>query len=450
MKAICLESIVPGSIAQRDHFSEKGELLIAEGAVISDRHLEALRRRNIQELFVQGSMQEDPGDDIAQTLADAAELDLELQASDHGKPADPTLLPGREGLEHLLRSEKALNLDSRIEAKQESDGPSGIALNRLANLSARSHRSSQYKSAITISYRDALYQTKNILMRLADGGSVRGSDIRSIVEQFIEIFISDHNILLSISGTPHQGDDYLFNHSLNVCLLSINIAASYGYNKDQVTEIGVGALVHDVGMLLIPRRIRCSEGKLSEDDWYEVQKHPILSLHLLEKVIGLPNSSPFIAYQIHERVNARGYPKRRSDRLIHRHAKLVQVADVYEAMTMMRPHREPLLPYKAMENLLKMAKCGLASEECVKAFLEYASLFPVGSLVELSDKRIARVIHANKNRFTRPVISVITDLSGNLLPEDQTVMIDLRESPLRVSRPLPAEVVPGIDLLYGF
>ncbi len=450
MKAIKLSGIVPGSIAQCDHFGPNGELLVAEGAVITDRHIAVLQRRNIEQLFVQSGPEEGRADHCEKRLKELETFDLEAESTDHAGPDEKPLPPPTEDLLTLLESAPVQALDDRLGEVGEEDGPSGTALNRSEKQITPADRTVEYKSQILLSYKDALGSTVRILNRLADGASVCVAEVRAIVETFVEVFISDRNILLNISATRPEGEDYIYNHSLNVCLLSINIAASYGYNKNQVVEIGMGALLHDVGMLRIPKRIRCSEKQLSRDDWYEVQKHPVLSLHLLERVNGLPESVGFIAYQIHERVNAKGYPKHRGDRLIHRYAKLVQVADVYEAMTMPRPHRKPQMPYTAMENLIKMAKFGLVSDEFVRAFIIYASLFPVGSLVQLSDKRIAKVIHANGSEYTRPTVSVLTETNGSVVPSSEIVQLDLRTSAVGILRPLPFDCLPDSDLMSGF
>jgi len=105
--------------------------------------------------------------------------------------------------------------------------------------------------------------------------------------------------------------------------------------------------------LLIPKKIRFKEGCLTEAEWFEIQKHPILGLHLLEKIDRLPESIPFIAYQTHERENGKGYPTQRSSRLIHKFAKVITIADVFEALSSPRKYREGNIPCrKALQSRL--------------------------------------------------------------------------------------------------
>jgi HD-GYP domain-containing protein (c-di-GMP phosphodiesterase class II) len=236
-----------------------------------------------------------------------------------------------------------------------------------------------------------------------------------------------------------------------VCLLSINIAASANYSEKQIIEIGMGALVHDVGMLLIPKEIRFKKGKITEDEWFEIQKHPILGSYLLEKIKSLPKSVPFIAYQVHERENGRGYPKRRHGRLIHRFAKIVQVADFFEAMTSPRSYRKAFTPYEVISSLIKMVQQSLMPQDFTSAFLAYASLFPIGSLVQLNDHRIAKVVHTNSDRLSKPVVSILTDNDGKTLKKDKIYQEDLKDSSaLQIIKALHSDYVKGIEIMDGF
>ena len=231
----------------------------------------------------------------------------------------------------------------------------------------------------------------------------------------------------------------------------MNIAASSGYNEKQVIEIGLAALLHDVGMLLIPAEIRLKDGRLTPDEWYEVQKHPVLGLHLLERIPRLPPMVPIVVYQSHERENGSGYPRQRNSRLIHAYSKIIHCADIYEASSAPRSYRPAMPPYTCMERLVKMARQGLLNGDFVKAFLYYASLFPVGSVVELSDRRIGRVIATNGGAFTKPWVSILIDAEGRRLPENEIYQVDLKNVPeVQISQSLPYSHIENMALMLGF
>ncbi|MFH0919239.1 MAG: HD domain-containing phosphohydrolase, partial [Fibrobacterota bacterium] len=151
-------------------------------------------------------------------------------------------------------------------------------------------------------------------------------------------------------------------------------------------------------------------------------------IHLIERIKGIPEVSQFICYQSHERENREGYPKQRNGRLIHDYAKIVSVADVYESLTAERPYRTALVPYKAMEYILKAVKMGFFNAEIVKYYLEYTSLFPVGSLVKLTTGEIGKVIRPNTGQYARPAISVIIDRNNRLLSDSEIRSYDLSVS----------------------
>jgi HD-GYP domain-containing protein (c-di-GMP phosphodiesterase class II) len=449
MKSIQVSSLCSGAVAKSDYYSEKGELLVSKGVAITDPFLETFRRRNIFELFVKPVTEEEELHSILNREFKAlGDVDIDDQVVQKIQDVR-AVKPGKEGLAQLNRSEKAYLLDKQLGSS--ADRPVGPALRNKATQLSVTDRTDRYKTGIAEAYRGALKEVKYTLDMLATGGSADGKEIRRIVDNFVKIFITDKNILLNISGIKHANEDYIYHHSFNVCLLAINISASSGYNENQVAEIGIGALLHDIGMLLVPAQIRTKQGRLTTEEWFEVQKHPILGLHLLEKVSRLPETIPYVAYQVHERENSTGYPKRRNSLLIHRFAKMVQIADIYEALTSPRSYRQAYIPHEGVIRLIKMSKTGMIPGEFVKAFLEYASLYPVGSLVQLSDHSIAKVVHANKNSLGKPLVSVLTDTMEKPLVRNSICQMDLaRNTSVQIAKALASDYLKDVDIMDGF
>ena len=465
MKKIEVSSIVPNSIAEGNFYTESGELLIAKGTTFSQTYIDALTRRNIFEVYLKAF--EEGEDEIHQLLTKEFALLDDLTLNEAGatrkpekkQPARKIKLPpelkglkaGEEGALQLTKSLKAQVLDNLILGGTAPDMPIGLALKQLAKQIAPTDRTPQYVGEVTTSYGDAIEGIKVILNSMADGVGIDEGAIRGVVDRFIKTYLTDKSILINITNTKSWEGEYLFHHTLNVCLLAINIAAAANYSQKQIMEIGIGALLHDVGMLLVPEEIRFKKGRLTKDEWYEVQKHAILGLHIIEKVGRIPETAKFVAYQVHERENGKGYPKQRSGRFIHRYAKIVQIADIYESLCSPREYRMPYIPYRAMELLIKMSRQNLISAEFVKAFLTYASLFPIGSIIELSDHRIAKVIQGNEQHYTKPIVSVILDEKGNLLEKSMVYQVDLsKDTNIQIIRALERNNLPQVDLMFGF
>jgi HD-GYP domain-containing protein (c-di-GMP phosphodiesterase class II) len=465
MKRIELASLVTGIVVESDLTTESGELLVSKGMVLTEKHLDIMRRRNIYEVFTKLGNE---AEELSQILAkDFKELE-ELQFDDpsHSVLRAPTkfplpmalqlpglknIKPGQEGFNQLLSSEKVKELDAAIKEGFFPDRPVGPALKLRSDQITVQQRSVASITEMKTAYAEALKSVKHVLTSLADNKVMDGSIVKGIVERFIKTWLTDRNILLNVTHAKSSDEDYLYHHSLNVCLLSINIAAAAGYGEKQILDIGVGATLHDVGMLLIPREVFLKKGRLTKDEWYEVQKHSVLGLHLLERVQKLPDSALYIAYQTHERENGQGYPKQRTGRFIHNYSKIVQIADVFESLSSPREYRIAYIPYRAMEILIKMSRKNFLSNEYVKAFIAYMSLFPIGSLVELSDHTIAKVVHANEMHFTKPVVSVIADTKGNLISGEKIYQIDLsKNQALQIIRAVESNRLPNLDIMHGF
>jgi HD-GYP domain-containing protein (c-di-GMP phosphodiesterase class II) len=463
MNIIQLSTLKPNTIAATDYYSDKGELLIPKGVMITERHLEMLEKRNNYDLFTSPSAANKGGNQLAgssisQTTAvpfmtESEKLYLTLS---EGGLKDRSLdifnlEPGSVGLARLNKSDITRILDVRLQQHTIFDRPQGPPLKNKASQKSVSERTEHYKNEVNGLYKEALQETKNLLRLLARNNNADARTIDDLVKQFIAIFITDRNILLNISSIKARSDDYIFHHSLNVCLLAINIAAAYGYSERQVAEIGMGALVHDIGMLLIPDELRMKQTRLNEEELCEIRKHPILGLHLLQKLKNMPERIPYITYQVHERENSTGYPRQNHSSFIHRFAKMVQVADIYEALTSFRPHRPPYLPDAAILKIVQMTQKKLIPIDTVRAFVEYTSLFPVGSLVQLNDNRIGKVIQANEDAINKPIVSILINEAGKLLTHRSIYQVDLAADPhVSIVKTLPIEAYESLDVMDGF
>ncbi len=451
MIEIPISYLQPGQINDQPYFSEDGKVIIPSRTVLTLKDLTALKNSGLTHVYVQGSNEDEdliellnvdfestgPGSDLPHT--DIPEIPFEI-----------TSKPGKEGLIELQKNPRCQQLDSLIFEISNSNLPCGPAFKNNIIPIKKLHRSPDYKNTQLSDYDNALQETEDLLHSLASGKSVSVESVRSISSHFARLFLKDPDFILNLSNLKPLEGEYLFHHSLNVCIIAINIAAASGCSEPQVTEIGMGALLHDIGMLLIPQEIRFKSSRASADEWYEIQKHPITGVLLLDKIKHLPDNIMFMVYQSHERENGKGYPKQRSSRLIHTYAKILAVADTFEALSSPRSHREAYLPYKAMETLIKMTRQGLLCGTFVKALLEFTSLFPVGSVVELNNKCIGRVIKPNGTSFAKPVVCILMDEKGNVLEEKEQYIEDLMVNTSLQIVKVHQNTMFNLNILLGF
>jgi HD-GYP domain-containing protein (c-di-GMP phosphodiesterase class II) len=172
-------------------------------------------------------------------------------------------------------------------------------------------------------------------------------------------------------------------------------------------------------------------------------------MRLLERIHGLSEAALVIPYQHHERPGGGGYPEKRAGGSVSRFSRIVGIADVFTALINRRTYRDSMTPYQAMLSLLSMGGAGHLDGDHLKQFLKTMSIFPLGSLVRLSDGRVAKVVSPNPSEFTKPVVSLLTDASGAPLSGSAIAQLDLSAAREKIVAALPWSAIPH-EALDGF
>ncbi len=241
-------------------------------------------------------------------------------------------------------------------------------------------------------------------------------------------------VLLAMADRPGR---YPFGHSVQVANLAMAVGVVLEMDEKSLVEMGLGCMLHDLGMLKIAPDLFNSERPLDLIEKLDITKHPSMTFDLIEKIKEIPAGSRMVAYQMHERLDGTGYPRRRTAPQIHPFAKVAMAADNFVAMTSPRPHRPSVAPYCTMMELLEAAHWGKLDHRVVRGLLHTVSLFPLGSLVELSDQRVARVVRSNREFFTRPVVEAWVRATPH---EVETIDLLQRDELQILQAILPADV----------
>jgi len=286
------------------------------------------------------------------------------------------------------------------------------------------------------------------MVRSAAHGNVpAGAEIAAVVTDYLTRLTLDAACVKEIKSLTNRYAG-LAGHCLQMSLLGMALGLEMGMTEDDIRNLGLAGLLHDVGMARVPDNITGANRVLTQIEFVEIQKHPIYTLDLLRRVPGIPQLVPLICYQVHERPNGTGYPRGRQRKNIHPCARILHVADAYLALTNARPHRPALMPYAALECLLRQAQISAADSDVVRALLQLVSLFPIGSLVELSDGRQARVLRRNGNNYSSPIVQIVADADGEPTdPLEEPEGLDPAERNLRIVKVLPD--APGKQLPSG-
>ncbi|KQN96909.1 HD-GYP domain-containing protein [Paenibacillus sp. Leaf72] len=243
-----------------------------------------------------------------------------------------------------------------------------------------------------------------------------------IVNQFKEVFrlllqeIQRNKDLMRLLTHIQIKDHYLFTHSFNVTLYTVAIAIKMGFNQKQLLEIGVGGLLHDVGKLFLPKEILQKAGKLDAHEFELIKKHTEFGFDFLRKDPGISVVTAHCAYQHHEKLDGTGYPRRLKGNQIHLYAKIMAVADVFDALTTNRVYRPAMLPHEAMEIIWASSHTHF-DIDVVTAFKHSIALYPIGVTVLLNTGETGVVVGYNRNIPQRPEVRVYKDSEGITLEE---------------------------------
>ncbi|MGM0472071.1 MAG: HD-GYP domain-containing protein [Bacillota bacterium] len=237
------------------------------------------------------------------------------------------------------------------------------------------------------------------------GTSFNARQVKKSVNDMIDELIAKRHVVVHLSDIRAY-DDYTFGHSVNVAALSILTGISLGYNKLELRDLGIGALLHDIGKVTVAEEILLKPDTLTDEEYEEIKKHARNGYEIIRESKEINSYSAHVAFQHHERINGTGYPRGLKGDDILEFAQIVAVADVYDAITCDRVYRDALPPYKALDVLEDMMQAEL-NHEIVQKFFENIAVYPIGTLVELSTGDVGLVVDVNKEDLSAPVVRLI-------------------------------------------
>ncbi len=250
--------------------------------------------------------------------------------------------------------------------------------------------------------------------------------VRKIVAK---VFSQDTEIMILVNkSTP---DNYLYAHSVNVCVLSVKLASRLDWTEDRLVLLGICALLHDMGMIRVFSLVN-KPAKSTPEEYEEVKKHPLYGKEIFGKLDNeiekkVKDLLSLIAYQHHERIDGQGYPQGLKDKDLHEFVKIIGLVDVYEGLTHPRVYRERMLPHEALRYLLETEE-GKFESLLLKFFIEELSLYPLGSFIKLNTEEIGEVVKSNPKFPTRPLVRLILGAHNEKLEPNKYV--NLIEAPL--------------------
>lgn len=235
--------------------------------------------------------------------------------------------------------------------------------------------------------------------------------IRNSVNNIIDDILGKNDLIVNLVDI-RSTDDYTFCHSVNVCVLSILNGITLGYDREKLQQLGMGAILHDVGKTRIPQDVLLKPDILSEEEFEIIKLHTNYGYKILSESDEFSVYSRYIALTHHERVDGNGYPLGLNGNEIHEFSKLVSISDVFDALTSDRIYKKSVKISEAVEFLIGMSN-HMFDYEYVKSFMKHITIYPIGTVVCLNTGEKAIVVDINKDLRNRPVVRVIEDELGN-------------------------------------
>ncbi|BEP29099.1 HD-GYP domain-containing protein [Helicovermis profundi] len=236
--------------------------------------------------------------------------------------------------------------------------------------------------------------------------------VEKIIDSILKDLSDSKDILFTLSDLIDT-DEYTYKHSINVTVLTILTANSLNYKKNDIKNIALGALLHDIGKIMVKDNLIAKPGKLTEDERNEVMKHSEFGFQIVDSIEKLSFTTKQIIRLHHEKLDGSGYPLGLKGIEIPEYVRIVTICDMFDAMSTNRVYRDKMSIYKVFD-ILNGESIYRIDTEIYKAVITNICVFPPGSGVILTDDRMGIV--ANYNRFnpTRPRVRVI-NTNSNLL-----------------------------------
>lgn len=230
--------------------------------------------------------------------------------------------------------------------------------------------------------------------------------ITSIVEQVLD----NKDAMVNLIDLKFY-DDYTFFHSVNVAVLSLVVGTELGMNKEELFNLGLGAVLHDMGKVFVEKEVVQKQGKLTESEYESIKKHSEFGYKFLKETYQIPISSYLGVLQHHEKYDGSGYPNGLNSNNISLIGRIICIADVYDALISNRPYRAALLPSEAMEYV--MANGGIMFDiNLTRIFARKVAPFPVGTYVRLSNGMVGIVFNNHEDACMRPVVKIVLNKEG--------------------------------------
>ncbi|MCL1043378.1 MULTISPECIES: HD-GYP domain-containing protein [Shewanella] len=271
---------------------------------------------------------------------------------------------------------------------------------------------------------------KKVLSETFEGKAVEVAPFEAMADKMLESVMLDADAFMCISALRSK-DAYLLEHSINVAFLLVTFGRYLKLKRSVLKELAVGGILHDIGKVRVNNRILHKPGRLTPEEFEHMKLHQVYAQEILAETAGLSQISRDVCLMHHEKLDGKGYPAGLKGEEISLHGRMSCIVDIFDALTATRCYKEAMSPAAAFKILLSLTPFHL-DEKLVYEFIRCVGVYPVGSLVQLSDGRVGIVWEAKDRDALHPVLKTFYSVKHKRYTE--VAMVDLLKSDLFIER----------------
>ena len=268
-------------------------------------------------------------------------------------------------------------------------------------------------------YAQAVQGVRGAILRSASSGRPAIRPLKRVVQPIVESIMSNEYSIVGLTALK-QHDEYTYAHCVNVSVVAIGIGRQLGMSRTALANLGVAAILHDIGKLRVPAEVLSKPGKLTDEEWQAIKRHPLEGVLLTTQVPGLSALNLellAVCHQHHLTCDGNGYPKGTRTIRPTTSSRIVAVADCFDALTSHRTYRaRPLSGFEALQLLLGPDHARYDTA-VVWALVKTVGLYPAGTLILTTEGHLVVSLGNHPDDVRRPVCRVIAHPDGTLPPE---------------------------------
>lgn len=267
--------------------------------------------------------------------------------------------------------------------------------------------------------RQATGLVKTVMQDARLGKAVEMDKVSPVVESITASILRNASALLGLSYIKNK-DDYTFLHSVSVCTLLVAFCRSRKMDDETIYQAGIGGLLHDTGKALVPDHILNKPGRLTDEEFEVVRRHPRDGYELLRRSPEIGAIPLDITLHHHERRDGTGYPDRQGAEQISELAQMAAIVDVYDAITADRCYHKGMPAAEALRKMYEWSKFHF-NPTLTQEFMRCVGIYPVGTLVLLESGRLGVVVEPHETSLLTPKVNVFFSTKSQTYIKPQTI-----------------------------